>query len=128
MEQVEQKDSKDVVLEFYDVLFNKEFFDYDKMEELLGENFEQYADGRVKTREHIMKHFEGHKKMKQTSDIEFKLMLSKNETVFAHYHITRYKPKGGSETWEVLAKFEVEDGKLHKMEQLSHIVKSDSDK
>lgn len=125
MEQVEQKDSKDIVLDFYGVLFNKEFFDYDKMEELLGENFEQHSDGRVKNREHIMKHFEGHKRMKQTSDIDFKLVLSKNEIVFAHYHITRYKPKGGAETWEVLAKFEVLDGKLHKMEQLSHVLNDD---
>lgn len=124
MEQI--KGAKEVVFAFYDVLFNKEFFDMDKMETLLGDNFVQQSDGHTRTREQIVKHFEGHKKMKQTSDIEFKVVYAKDDIVFAYYHIIMHKAKGTTATWQVLARFEVRDGKLEKMEQLSEVMKEDS--
>lgn len=126
MEKQEQVESKEVVLEFFKVLFNKDFFDMGKMESLLGENFEQHADGRIRSRAHLLKHFEGHIKMKQSSDVDFKIIYSKDYMVFALYHITSHKAKGTSATWQVLAKFEVRNGKLDKMEQLSELLPPDS--
>lgn len=124
MENANIKSSKEIVLAFYEILFNKERFDLAAMNLLLHEDFQRHHDGHIQTREQIYEHFKGHEKMKQTSDVDFVTILSHGNTVFAHYTITSHKANGRSNKWQVLAKFVVEDGKLLRIEQLSEMDKN----
>lgn len=121
MSNIDTKSSKEVVLEFFEILFNKERFDLKRMDALLAEDFEQHYDGKIRTRAQIYKHFRGHETMKQTSDMEFVAILENKDIVFAHYVITTHKENGDSVKWTVLGKFTVKDNQVLRFEQLSGI-------
>ncbi|WP_432453107.1 hypothetical protein ACRRS0_19045 [Agarivorans sp. QJM3NY_29] len=104
--------NRDLVRHVFKTLFSSELIELSVVERFFSKTYRQYADGHQLNYEEFYLHLKKLKNETKSLTIEFKAIAEQGSDVLTHHYVHLVKQDNSESLLEVLAHFQLQDGKI----------------